>query len=397
MLHDADTRRLAMAITAIGVCNIAVGILVPLLPLLMEARGSSAGTIGAVSAAGQVGAFLAGFSVPRIVQRLPGKSIVLSAMALLALALAAFALTDHLVAWMVLRFATGVAIASAFTVSESWILGGASDGARARVTSVYTSVLTVSFGLGPLLLSFSGGANGAAGSGLPWLIAAALSAIGLLIVAVTIPRQPAAGGGSQGSRTFRVLRQAPLAFLGIATPALFEWMMLPFFAIFAVRNGVPLATATQTLAIAIIGCLLFYFPTGQLADRWSRNGMVLLLSAAVLVFAPLLLVSINTPFAWLVTLLLRASAFGVFLVSFTVLGDRFKGDDLVAATSINAMTWGLTGMIGPPAAGLMIDSFGINALPWLLMVPYVGLLVALGFNGWRITGVERTVSGTPGA
>jgi fucose permease len=42
--------------------------------------------------------------------------------------------------------------------------------------------------------------------------------------------------------------------------------------------------------------------------------------------------------------------------------------------------WGVGGLVGPPLAGVAIDAFGINAMPYTLVTLYGLLLVAVLIN-----------------
>ena len=71
------------------------------------------------------------------------------------------------------------------------------------------------------------------------------------------------------------------------------------------------------------------------------------------------------------------------------MGDIFKGPDVVSGSAAVATMWGVGGLIGPPVAGLAIDAFGINALPYTLAILYAALLIALQFNGGKIALPEK--------
>jgi MFS family permease len=89
---------------------------------------------------------------------------------------------------------------------------------------------------------------------------------------------------------------------------------------------------------------------------------------------------IQTWLIWPAVVLLSTSAFGVYIVSLAIMGDAFKGADLVSGSAAFAMMWGIGGLAGPPIAGVMIDAFGINAMPVTLASFYVLLLIGLGLT-----------------
>ena len=85
--------------------------------------------------------------------------------------------------------------------------------------------------------------------------------------------------GEHQSFTAFVAR-APLLLFAVSTATIFDAVMLAFFVIYGLRNGMSLQAASWALAVAIAGNALFQYPIGMLADRWSRASIMW--SAAIL-------------------------------------------------------------------------------------------------------------------
>jgi MFS family permease len=372
-----DNGNLIAAIATLACCNIAIGLMVQTIPLAMEAQGVSAGLIGLNTSLGQLGVFLCGLALPRLTRRFSSKSIVLLAIGILCLSFLMFSVTEPMWAWYGIRFAGGLGIAALFTLSETWITLAAGHGRRARIMGIYTSVLTVTFGVGPFVVA----ATGFSGP-LPWLIGAACMVPGFL--AVMLVRVDAPDAGDVGGSFFAVLRKAPAIYACILATTTFEAVCLSFFTIYGMRNGLSYATANQILGVGIVGCLLLFYPIGQLADRWSRGGTATLCACVAVAFSLLTMLTITHPAIWPVTIILRAGAFGVYIVAISAVGDTFKGTELVGASALVAIGWGVGGMAGPPLAGHLIDTFGIHLLPWMMAACYGLALIALGLNQWRM-------------
>ncbi len=112
---------LLAAISAIACCNIAIGVMVQVIPLTMESKGVSAGLIGANTSVGQLGVFLSGLALPLMTRHFSSQHIVLLAIAVLCGSFIAFMATEPMWAWYGIRFAAGLGIAALFTLSETWI------------------------------------------------------------------------------------------------------------------------------------------------------------------------------------------------------------------------------------------------------------------------------------
>ncbi len=367
---------LIAALATIAACDVAFGLTFQLLPLLLEQRGVPAWLIGVNAAMGPLGILLAGPMLPGIIARFGGKQVAATAILCILLCLLVMPLVPPLWWWFPLRFALGVATGSLFTISEMWMLTISNDRNRGRIMGVYTSVLSVTFAVGPLILPITG-IEGL----MPWLISAVFVALGylpLLFVGVQDVDRDDTGGGYR-----KVIATAPLLFACICTATLFDSVMMSFFTIFATRNGVPLDTASRALGVGIIVGVFFFYPLGLWADRWSKPG-VIAICAIVTIIAALLIGPLVTTWAiWPLTIVMSCTGFGVYVVALALIGDIFRGKDMIAASAAVAGMWGVGGIIGPPIAGRMIDIFGVNAYGPIIAGFYALLLMALAFSRGR--------------
>jgi MFS family permease len=380
-MTSADARilsgTLVAALATVGVCDVAFGLTLQLQPLIMDARGIPAWLIGVNTAAGALGVFLAGPLLPRLIAAIGARRVALISILVIIACLAAMAVLPPPWWWFGFRFFLGAAIGSLFTVSETWVLTVATDKNRGRIMGLYTSMLSVTFAVGPVILPFTG-IEGL----MPWLICIAFVTLGLIPLALVRIRDVSDDGG-HGSIS-GVLRRAPMLFACIAAATIFDSVIISFFSIFAQRNGVPLASASTMLAAGIVAGVVFFYPLGLWADRWSKNGVVMICAAATVVSCLLLAPLITSPLIWPLVVLIFTAAFGVYVVALAIIGDVFKGRDMVAASATVAAMWGIGGIIGPPIAGRVIDSFGINSFPAVLAGFYGLLLLGLLAQGGRV-------------
>ncbi len=369
---------LVAAIATVACCDIAMGLTLQLLPLLMERQGIPAWIMGVNAAMGPIGILLAGPLLPHVIGRLGSKQVAIGVIAVLIVSMLAFRLAPSIWLWFPIRFIFGIAAGTLFTISEAWVLTFAGDGNRGRIMGLYTSVLALTFSVGPLILPFTG-----IDGWTPWLIGAACIAAGALPLAFVevnddVFRQKKGGG------FFRFMGRAPLLLFAVAAATLFDNVFISFFTIFGLRHGLELEVASRILGAGIIGTTLLFYPLGLLADRWSRIGVVVLTAASTIVLSLSLIPLIDTWAIWLVVILLAVSAFGVYVVALAVMGDTFKGPDVIAGSAAFAAMWGVGGLLGPPIAGGAIDAFGINAMPVTLAAFYAILLIGLALNGGRL-------------
>ena len=202
---------LVAAIATIGACDIAMGLTFQLLPLTMEKAGIPAWFMGINAAMGPIGILLAGPFLPSIIGHVGSKRMVYCAILIIVALLIAFKLAPSFWLWFPLRFAFGMAAGILFTISEAWILTFADDATRGRVMSIYTSILAITFSVGPLVIPFTG-IDGWA----PWLIGCACVAVSIVPLAFVTVSDDALHSKDGGS-FFHFLARAPML-LGRAAP-----------------------------------------------------------------------------------------------------------------------------------------------------------------------------------
>jgi MFS family permease len=374
---------LVAAIATIAACDIALGLTFSLLPLILEQRGVPAWLIGANAAMGPLGIACAGPFLPRIVRRFGGRPVVFASIAVICLALACFKLFPSLAAWFVIRFLFGIAAGTLFTVSEAWILSITDPGSRGRIMGLYTSILSISFAVGPLIIPHTG-----IEGWMPWLIG------GGCVVASVVPfffvrASDEAFRSEDGGGFLGFLTRAPVLLAAVLAVTIVDGIILSFFQIWGLRHGVGLTEISTLLGLAIIGNALVQYPVGFLADRWSRTGVITVSAAITAVLSVALIWAVEGWALWPVTLIVGSSAFAAYTVSLAVLGDKFQGPDLIAGSAAMAVMWGVGGIAGPPLAGIAVDTFGIDAVPISLAMPFVILLALLALTGGRLVRERR--------
>jgi MFS family permease len=376
-IQPQRTGNLIAAMAAVCCCDIALGLTLQLLPLLMEKQGIPAWAIGLNAAMGPIGILLAGPFLPRLLGNVGTRRAAYFIIATMIILLLAIAMSPFWL-WFPLRFLFGMATGALFTISEAWVLTFASDNNRGRVMGLYTSVLAITFSVGPLIVPWTG-----ISGWLPWIIGIVCICLGTLPLAfVKVEgdefRQTESGG------FFAFIRKAPLLLFAVCAVTLFDNVFISFFTIFGLRHGVELDVASRILGFGIIGNVLMFYPMGWLADHWSRRGVVVVTACLTVVLALSLIAFINHWLIWPIVILLSANAFGVYVVALATMGDSFKGPDVMAGSAAFAAMWGIGGLLGPPIAGVAIDAFGINAMPVTLASFYVILLVGLAVTGGNL-------------
>ena len=374
------------------VCDMALGLTYPLLNVIMEARGVDAWLIGINSAMGPLGIIAAGLVLPRLLARIHSAPVAWAGLILLVLTLLTFGISDDFWFWCAMRFMLGVGIATLFSVSEAWLMHFSPDEHRGKITAIYTTVMALGFGAGTALLPIAG-TQGM----LPFTVAAVMIVFAALPMFYIRLDGREFHGEQAGASMMHFALAAPLLLLGILSMTLFDSIMLSFFPIYALREGLDLERGAWVLSAAIAGAAVLQLPVGWLADRWSRQGVVWLCGLLTVVLSLVMPHVLMSWVVWPLAVILGTAAYSIYALSLVALGDRFKGPMLVAGSAAVAAMWGIGGIAGPPVTGWAFSAIGHDTLPWLLAAPYAAFLVLFALAGghmvrsmWRQAGATSS-------
>jgi MFS family permease len=205
---------------------------------------------------------------------------------------------------------------------------------------------------------------------LPFLVCAAitmLAALPLLLVRGSAPKLE----GVPSASAWRYLLLAPVAMLGYFVFAATDAVVMSFFPIYGVGEGLTESAAIGLISIFAIGTIAFQLPVGWLMDHVDAMGIVLV---AILV---MLCASVSLPWVipyapWnTVFMFVFGGTFAaLYIVPLTMLGRRFKGADLSAAASVFAVMFCFGAVAGPPLSGVGMAFLGNDGMRWALVLIY---------------------------
>lgn len=357
---SAPQRRKALAgiFSCIGVYGITAGMSLPLMSLILEERGYDRTIIGLNAATMAVALLACSPFMPRIIGRFGFRKVILISLLLEGGAFLALGLTDNIVAWFVLRVVMGAATTGLFLAGETWINQVAIEASRGRVMALYTTVLALTFAIGPLLITLTG-TQGL----LPFAVGTIIIFLagGPLILTGNI--QPAMTEAANFN-VFSFIRLAPTLCAAVFLFSFTEMAVLPLLPIYALEFGLSVNLAAVTLTAVAAGNIFLQYPVGWLADRMDRFILLVFCAAGGLIGAAALPFVINEPKLLWPSLFLWGGVFAsVYTVALTLLGERYKGADLVTANASFGVLWGLGSLTGPTLGGVAMDQMGPNGLP----------------------------------
>ena len=148
-------------------------------------------------------------------------------------------------------------------------------------------------------------------------------------------------------------------------------IVLSFFPIYGVGEGLTETTAIGLIGVFAIGTIAFQLPVGWLMDHVNAMGIVLVATLTMLC-ASVALPWVVPHAGWnTVFMFVFGGTFAaLYIVPLTMLGRSFKGADLSAAASVFAVMFCFGAVAGPPLSGVGMAILGNDGMRWALALIY---------------------------
>ena len=354
---------LVRVILGISLAGVVAGINLPLSTLTLKSWGITSSVIGMAASVMGLSAAVATPFLPRMVNRFGQIPVLRISLVVLPLAILALPLYQNLYAWFILRFIIGLAATNIWVLSEIWINSFAEDKNRGRIIAIYTSLLSLGFILGVLIMSFTsvetfGG----------FYISAALA----IVVSVPLWSMKDIGDFETPRNVsfFKFLSSSPIlmgsswmmGFLYAASAGLLPIFALPYL-------NEDYSAASRAVAWLATGELILPLLIGWLADKYDKRNLMILLTFIAILVLFLIPVFFHLPLVRILLLfLLGGVTMGFYVLGLTMLGEQFKGQILVSANASFIFFLSIGEIIGPPVIGRAMDLFGNAAFGWAMGV-----------------------------
>jgi MFS family permease len=354
-------RSLAGVIAAMAVVNLVYGITFPLLALVLDAQGVSKTLIGLSTIAQAAAVIVIAPWTPGLLRRFAPSRVMQGATVSLAVLFILAGLFPNVWFWFPLRFIIGMNTALLWISSEALINDLAEERWRGRIIGFYSSVGAAGFAMGPLLLILTGSTGMAPFYATTTMILLA----GLPLFAVSHRRMGQVEEQHEG--LWKVFLLAPTIMVANVVYAASAESVLTFFPLFGMSLGLSETSTLGLLTVIGLGTMILVMPIGWLADHVDRMG--LLAVCVLLTMAGLLLMP------WLIRIPVVAEVYGflfggvegmIYALGVILVGQRFKGAMLAAATTMFTACWGAGTMLGPLLVGIGMDRFGADQMAFII-------------------------------
>ncbi len=358
-------RSLVAVIASMVIVNLVYGLTLPLLSLVLDSQGISKTVIGmSIVAQASAGVLLAPI-MPRLILQAGAARVMQLATLLAAGTLLALGLFQDVYLWFPMRFLLGAAAAMLWSASEAVINELADEDWRGRIIGAYGSAGAAGFAIGPLVLIMTG-TEGL----LPFVVTAAF------VIAASLPlfwlRNETDADDNEGYAGLgQIFRLVPhIMLLNLAYAAAVE-AFIAFFPLFGIHIGIGEARSLSLLTMFALGGVVLQLPLGWFADHMHRYRLLLLCLIVTmigfLILPKVVSYSVGSP---MFVFALGGVEGMIYALGVILLGQRFRGAKLAAASVLYTSMWGAGTMLGPAIVGAGMDIFGDNSMPYLIAAIY---------------------------
>lgn len=367
---DSDRRKALVAITVSAfAAGLAVGAVMPLISMSMELRGEDADNIGYVVAAAPLALMLTGPFINPLVRVFGLLGCMVLGTLIVVATMIAMPFWYGVGEWIMLRFIAGIGIASLWILSETWVNALATKENRGRIVAGFMFVMTLGFGLGPVLVSVIGPAEF-----MTFFVAAAIIAVS--IIPLVLARNVAPDLGIPQKWSFaRAFRVAPLVMATAVLAGVTDAAQISFIPVYGVRMGQGTDTALYMLVAIVGGTVISQIPIGLYSHRIDRNKLLVICLVATFALGGIVPFVLDNPILiWPVLVLWGGTAFALYSIAIILLGDRFPPAELAGANAAFVCVFEMGSIAGPIAVGHAMELMGPNGMPTVLVISCIPLL-----------------------
>lgn len=340
--------------------------------------GFTTAQIGLLGSAHFVGFFIGCWWSPRLMGTVGHSRAFAVFTALGAIGLLAHMLVIHPYAWAVMRVASGLCVAGAYTVIEAWMNAKITNETRGRAMGGYRAVDMGGSLAAQLLIGVLEPAHYVSYNLLALICCAAI--LPLTLTRASQPETPSAPRLRPGLAWHR----SPLAATGCVVAGVTSAAFRMVGPIYGKEVGLQTGQLAWFLASFVLGGALAQLPAGWLADKYDRRWVLIWLSVAAILSCTLTVAAsgMGTQMAFLTAGLFGLTTFPIFSVSAAHANDFASTAERVELSSALMFFYAVGAIAAPYVSSTLIASFGPPALFAFVALGHLGL-IAFGLTRMR--------------
>ncbi len=340
--------------TATLILAMGLGLLTTFLSVKLTIGGFSPQATGVILTAYFIGSAVGTIYCSRLIKGI-GHIRSFCAFAALATAMVMLhAYTVSALAWVVLRFFTGVATIGLLMVIESWLNESAQPRTRGRVFSMYMVIYYLGSGAGQQLLNMGNVADQTL-----FFVVGLLLVSCIVPVAITRTRHPVLPDVTPVGLKI-IMKRAPLGMIGCLAAGLMSSVFYTMGPVFCNQLGLSVSQLSCFMTVTVLGGLVFQWPVGTISDRYDRSLVIPVLAGLFAVISCLMIVASQSSFGLFMATssLFGGLMFSIYPVAVARSHDMFEPKDVVNVSSALLLFYGIGAVIGPMVSSSFRELLG---------------------------------------
>ncbi|UWQ10178.1 MFS transporter [Aliiroseovarius crassostreae] len=341
--------------------------------------GFTKSQIGLLGSAHFVGFFIGCWWSPRLMGSVGHSRAFAVFTALGAIGLLAHMLVINPYAWALMRVASGLCVAGAYTVIEAWMNAKITNETRGRAMGGYRAVDMGGSLAAQLLIGVLTPAHYVSYNLLALICCAAI--LPLTLTRASQPETP----DTPRLRPGLAWHRSPLAAAGCVVAGITSAAFRMVGPIYGQEVGLATGQLAWFLAAFVLGGALAQLPTGWIADKYDRRWVLIWLSVAAILSCSLTVTSsgMGTQVAFLTAGLFGFTTFPIFSVSAAHANDFASSAERVELSAALMFFYAIGAIASPYVSSNLIDAFGPPALFAFVAIGHLGLIL-FGLSRMRV-------------
>lgn len=365
---------------AVFLVQVSTGTLGPLDALSGLAIGFSRTEIGMIGSSHFVGFIFGCFLSPLLIRRVGHARTFSFVTGLSIIAVLLHPLWENLYFWMLLRVFSGIAVAGAATVIESWLNAKLTNENRSRYFSFYRI-----FDMSGALVAQALIATLPPAEFMAYSLVAIFLCLSFFPLALTKSVQPALPDHVNW-RPFLAVRISPIAVAGVVIVGATGAAVRMVGPLFAFDSNLSSAQIGLFLALFIFGGAISQFPVGFLADKFAKRTLMIALSLSTVLVSAIMQFDLVTQLLGTYRYFILVFVFGmatmpIYSLAATHANDLCRTADMTDLSASLIFFFALGAIASPILAGSLIDSYGPNSLFVYFAILHIALFV---FGFYRV-------------
>lgn len=383
------TASVVLNVLATFIISISMGMCSIIFPLTLQSNGVGTSMIGVVMSLETLSSLVMCFFLPAILKFLGMKAGMILSTIIRVPPLVLLAFTNDFNIWLAAVFMIGVGCFSFLILLQTWINSIPFKRNKGLMVALYSTAISIGLACGPIVIRYAdeiqpvimpvfhtvlGWIDVAAhtddealGKQFKFLLAALLSLLALVPVALGFFLVPSFKFRGK-ARILHTIMQAKGPMFAVAMGGVSIFGVSAFITLYGIKNDLSIADSALLLSSFMLGSLFLEAPLTWVSDFLDRRYVIVAASFLSMVCAVYLPIAIYDPYeAWTLLFIWGGLIGAIYSTALALIGDRFEDEALVSANAGYSMMDAAGGTAGILLIGLLMDAFGSDGLPYVIM------------------------------